>query len=248
MMEENNGTKKFLVIDSLPLRRAGLVSLLNSISNDGVDALASMDDIPSVSESSTICYFLVLFNLNSTTHATGETYRTVRRLKARFPDVPLVVLSDKDSRDDVIAAYHAGASGYLPATLEADVAVLALRLILTGGAFFPPTALDAEPQGTVNLPPEVDAPRGDVRFTPRQADVLRLLRMGKSNKMIARDLDMQESTVKVHVRQILRKLGAANRTQAALSCMTMAITASAEDPPERVTQARRERPSIGHAA
>ena len=53
-------------------------------------------------------------------------------------------------------------------------------------------------------------------LTCRQADVLRLLRRGQSNKYIARELCMRESTVKVHVRQIMRKLGASNRTQAAL--------------------------------
>src|SRR5690606_38324456 len=61
-------------------------------------------------------------------------------------------------------------------------------------------------------------------LTRRQHDVLQRLRLGKSNKLIARDLDMQESTVKVHVRQIMRKLGAANRTQAALLAMATRAT------------------------
>jgi DNA-binding NarL/FixJ family response regulator len=65
-------------------------------------------------------------------------------------------------------------------------------------------------------------------LTPRQLEVLGRLREGKPNKLIARDLNMTEATVKVHVRQIMRKLGATNRTQAVLCASGLSISGSGE--------------------
>ena len=70
---------------------------------------------------------------------------------------------------------------------------------------------------TTPAPPAEQEQSGASDFTPRQADVLKLLLQGKSNKVIARELDMQECTVKVHVRQIMKKLNAANRTEAVIN-------------------------------
>src|SRR5580693_7596593 len=94
--------------------------------------------------------------------------------------------------------------------------VAALRLISAGGTFVPPDALRATTAKPDDQPEGERQRRSHGRYlTPRELSVIDLLREGKPNKLIAARLDMQESTVKVHVRNILKKLNAANRTHAA---------------------------------
>ena len=140
---------------------------------------------------------------------------TLELLRARLPDAPTVVLSDRDDVDEVNRALANGVRGYIPTSVECEVAVAALRLVSAGGTFAPADmlrSLNSKPEnnseGERRRPHELD-------LTPRELSVIDLLREGKPNKLIAAQLEMQESTVKVHVRSILKKLHAANRTHAA---------------------------------
>jgi DNA-binding NarL/FixJ family response regulator len=137
-------------------------------------------------------------------------------LRVRLPDAPTVVLSDKDDVEEVNRALTHGVRGFIPTSVECEVAVAALRLINAGGIFVPADVLrsvsakrdDSAEGERRGRPDEPD-------LTPRERSVMELLREGKPNKLIAAQLEMQESTVKVHVRSILKKLHAANRTHAA---------------------------------
>jgi DNA-binding NarL/FixJ family response regulator len=133
-------------------------------------------------------------------------------VRLRLPDAPVIVLSDRDDVDDVSTALTSGVRGYIPTSVESEVAFAALRLINAGGTFFPADALrSATPKPDSRL----QGLRDELDLTPRELSVLDLLREGKPNKLIATGLSMEESTVKVHVRNILKKLHAANRTHAA---------------------------------
>jgi DNA-binding NarL/FixJ family response regulator len=220
--------KKCLLVDRLPLRRVGIVSLLRSAVGAGaVEIEPSVEDILSSKLARTDAPDLVVFSVGQTAVASAETSSLVARLVAHFPNAPLVVVSERGTRDDVLAAFKAGASGYLPMTLEAEVAVLVLRLVLAGGSFFPPVALTEGPNTAAANGGGHVASRCP-RLTPRQTEVLKLLSEGKSNKIIARELGMREATVKVRVRQILRQLGVTNRTQAAV-VRNAALLAEEED-------------------
>lgn len=119
---------------------------------------------------------------------------------------PVAVLSGSTSLDLAEAALRAGAVGFVPKTLAAAAMVSAIRQMAGGGTFAPLGLLHSDTTGieaTANL-------------TRREADVLRGICGGKSNKEIARDLDLQEVTVKLHVKTLSRKLGAKNRTHAAM--------------------------------
>lgn len=119
---------------------------------------------------------------------------------------PVALLSGSTSLDLAEAALRAGAVGFVPKTMAAAAMVSAIRLMASGGTFAPLALLQSETTGasaTANL-------------TRREADVLRGICEGKSNKEIARDLDLQEVTVKLHVKTLSRKLGAKNRTHAAM--------------------------------
>ncbi len=134
----------------------------------------------------------------------------------RLPEASAVVLSDRDDAEEVNRALTQGVRGYIPTSVECEVAVAALRLIGAGGTFVPVKALHSTTARPDDRPEAGRQRRSDgLDLTPRELSVIDLLREGKPNKLIARQLDMQENTVKVHVRNILKKLNAANRTHAA---------------------------------
>ena len=137
-------------------------------------------------------------------------------LRVRLPDASAVVLSDRDDVEEVNRALTQGVRGYIQTSVECEVAVAALRLVGAGGTFVPVNALRSTSVKPDDQPEGGRQRRSDGRdLTPRELSVIDLLREGKPNKLIARQLDMQENTVKVHVRNILKKLNAANRTHAA---------------------------------
>jgi DNA-binding NarL/FixJ family response regulator len=127
---------------------------------------------------------------------------------------PVVLVTDDDSSPAIVAALDAGVNGYVPTSLSLEIVSEAVRLVGAGGTFVPARNLLAAVRGGGGEPPRQSSDL--MMFTARQAAVINELRKGKSNKVIAYDLSMCESTVKVHVRNIMRKLKAKNRTQVAL--------------------------------
>jgi DNA-binding NarL/FixJ family response regulator len=131
------------------------------------------------------------------------------RVGERMPSVPIAVLSDYEDPENIRAAFELGVRGYIPTSLASLVAVQAVHLICAGGTFAPTTALlssSGERNGSDGAP-LIEG------FTQRQAQILDCLRRGMANKLIAYELNMCESTVKVHIRNIMKKLKATNRTQ-----------------------------------
>jgi DNA-binding NarL/FixJ family response regulator len=122
-------------------------------------------------------------------------------------------LSDEEDPGQVIAALDKGVRGYIPTSLALSVAVEAMHLVRAGGTYIPASSLLSCRRTLETKPPADDA--GGGVFTSRQTAVLRALREGKANKLIAYELNMRESTVKVHVRNIMKKLKARNRTEVA---------------------------------
>jgi len=138
----------------------------------------------------------------------------------QHPDIIVLVLSASEDAQDMQRVIDAGAAGYVPKSAGRDVLLNALRLVLAGGTYIPPeliygtaksSALPINEPGTVALSDAID----DLRdLTQRQKDVLKLTTEGKTNKEIARLLDISLNTVKVHMAAIFRILGVTNRTQA----------------------------------
>jgi DNA-binding NarL/FixJ family response regulator len=141
---------------------------------------------------------------------------SLRAMRDAYPTAKLVVLSASESRHDILEALSAGVHGYITKTAQPEDIAAAFKYVLGGGVYVPPLLSQGADDST--LPPEpgaVHAPTIDLaRFTPRQRDVLRLLAAGKSNKEIARELDLAEGTVKIHLAAIFRALNARNRTEA----------------------------------
>ena len=131
----------------------------------------------------------------------------IASLAATVPQTPILVAADCDDPERAHVILRAGARGFLPASHSLKVLIGALERVRTGGTYVPLALTEAAPT----------AERAPWRvLTRRQRDVLALIAEGKANKLIADALNMSESTVKAHVKQIIRRLNVANRTQAAL--------------------------------
>lgn len=210
---------QLVLIDSRPLTRASLSQFLETnVRGLKIIALSSLRELLEGQADPSDAIALIVFNIAATEIGHADIQGDIQSLKTVLPDVPLVVMSDHDDGRHVVEALRCGVRGYIPTTIHPYVAVEALRLVQAGGTFIPASALDdALKHGPHEGENNDIGPRRDLTtgLTPRELEVLALLRQGKSNKTIAYDLDMHESTVKVHVRHIMRKLKATNRTQAA---------------------------------
>ena len=141
----------------------------------------------------------------------------------RYPEVPTVILSGSIDREDVVGALNQGARGYIPKTISGKAMLNAVRLVLSGETYVPSIALpggDDVPLGSRrDAEPVVRTPLDDL--TAREREVLSLLVKGLPNKVIARELDLKEITVKVHLQSVFRKLGVSNRAQAVAHAMAL---------------------------
>lgn len=124
----------------------------------------------------------------------------------------IILLASGEDTNCVWAALRGGVKGYIPMSIPFDVAIEAIHLVRAGGIFIPPSCI-TNSSCSVSLQPVRSAV--DMLFTSRQALVIEAMCKGKSNKIIAYELKMAEATVKVHVRNIMRKLKARNRTEVA---------------------------------
>jgi len=148
-------------------------------------------------------------------------------LRARYPSIPVTVISAAESASNVRRALDFGASGFIPKSASIEEIGWMLRAVLNGDLALPrdyvePTA-DRDPS-------ERDMARTVSKLTPQQLRVLLLLSEGHSNKNIAQDLRVSEATIKAHVTVILRKLGLERRTQAALLAQRLFRAELSDDP------------------
>lgn len=127
---------------------------------------------------------------------------------------PIVLLADEDEPDQIIEALDGGVRGYIPMSVSLSVAVEAIHLVRAGGTYVPVSSL-LSCRRTMETSAQAPSDTNGGVFTSRQTAVLKALREGKANKLIAYELSMRESTVKVHVRNIMKKLKARNRTEVA---------------------------------
>ncbi|MCD9029086.1 response regulator transcription factor [Luteimonas sp. BDR2-5] len=151
----------------------------------------------------------------------------VVEVRERHPGLPVVVLSGAEDGRQMKALLDIGVRGYIPKAYSPDIMLSAVRLVLSGGVYIPPMLFnpDAPPApGPAIGEAHADASLSGLRslLTERQLDVLRLLAMGKPNKSIARDLNISEGTVKIHLAAIFRALNVRNRVEAVVASRQLA--------------------------
>ena len=200
-----------LLADDHALVRDGLKPFLCELDPDTtvLDA-ANLDEAVKIAKASDELT-LILLDLKMPGMNGSRGIELLHRIR---PTVPVVILSGHVEREDVLAAVRAGASGYIPKTVSGPALVNALRLVLTGESYLPSSIL----LDSAAVPPTNASPLSTL--SPREQEILGFLIEGQTNKEIARRLDLQEITIKIHLRNAYRKIGAVNRAQAVRIAMS----------------------------
>ena len=219
---------KILIVDDHPLIREGSSHVLRTL-DPAIELLACADcqeALDAVSAHPDIDLALLDLGLPGT-----SGMEALDLLRVRAPGMAVVVLSANEDAKVVVQALERGAVGFIPKTSSNEVLLGALRLVLAGGVYVPRQALAAgehetlSHSGSVQPDPTAVPPQKatDIGLTPRQADVLALLLQGMPNKLICRELDLAEGTVKIHLAAVFRALGATNRVQAVMAASRLGL-------------------------
>ncbi|SEH35694.1 response regulator transcription factor [Magnetospirillum fulvum] len=210
---------KLLLADDHSLFREGIRMVLESLAGEPLTVVEASDFpqvLARVRASNDIDVALVDLAMPGM-----DGLSAIGAIRRAAPDLYLVVVSASEDPQVVRRALDAGAHGYISKSAGSAEMMKGIRSVLDGDIFVAPpvSAADVAPA----KPGDFDAERLRSLLTPRQRDVLAMLRQGKSNKEVARDLNLAEITVKLHVTAILRSLGCENRTQAAILAAKMGL-------------------------
>lgn len=204
------------VIDEYLFTRECIVTSLHLLGNDLeiVPYSSCKDCLQSIKTPD-----LVLYHAH-TSFARNEDRKRLVSLGRLKKIAPLVVLSAFESPESIFKAFEAGATGYIPAaTTSVKLAIEIIRLIRAGGTFVPrSTLLSLGPDRRGATTPAIRV-HG---LTPRQMEILDRLKLGKANKIIAYELGVSESTIKIEIHKIMKKMSATNRTEVACRAYALA--------------------------
>ncbi|MEX0744566.1 MAG: response regulator transcription factor [Phycisphaeraceae bacterium] len=211
---------RILLVDDHALFREGLKFLLRSLDAE-LELEEAGDCAQALEQASRQDYDLVLLDLKL---PGVNGMDALRALREAVPTTPLVVLSGEEDPHVVREAIERGAMGFIPKSSTPEVLIQALRLVLARGVYLPPTVLNSRAAPAPGASPQADnAAARLLGLTPRQADVLRCVIQGKPNKIIARELDISEGTVKAHLSSVMHALGAHNRTEAVYAAAKLGL-------------------------
>jgi DNA-binding NarL/FixJ family response regulator len=208
--------KKVVIVENRIFLRECIQRSIQSALSIPVETLTSISELDDRRTIESVR--MVIISLDETD--AQEIAKALSIISNLAPSLPTIVISSKYNFEVMRAVIGSGAKGYIPMTMGFEIAVEAVRFILAGGTYVPPECLlSAIPSAvTASRPPASGA------ITSRELAVVRAIQQGKSNKVIAYELNMCESTVKVHVRNVMKKLRAKNRTDVAIK--TTALLAS----------------------
>ena len=197
------------VIDEYSFTRESISRSLRELRNIFC-VISFADSIQCLESGSKIDVIMYHAHDNTTKRENNET--KLACVKQLITIAPTIMVCDVDSVDLICAAFDSGVRGYIPTeSTTLEVAIEIIYLVKAGGTFVPPSSLSPQ---RIKLPATRDS-SATCRFTSRQLEVLERLRLGQTNKNIAFGLKMSESSVKTHIQNIMRKLGATNRTEVA---------------------------------
>lgn len=221
---------RVLLVDDHALFRSGIRLLLQRHPEFEIVGEAG-DGMEGVKRAAQLKPDVVLLDL----HMPGLSGRDAAAMMTEeAPGTHVLMLTVSEDAEDLIAALRAGACGYLLKNIEAEALVAAVVRAAAGESVISPGMLGKLVQGVRGeTPPKSAAPPVVAselnKLSPREREILAFVARGHSNKEIARELDLAESTVKIHVQNILRKLGLASRVQAAVFAVEHGVVPDARD-------------------
>jgi DNA-binding NarL/FixJ family response regulator len=202
---------KILLADDHALFRDGMRYVLQQLADEVEvleapnfpDAVRQMESHPEVR--------LVLLDLNM---PGSDGSASVKLFTLRFPDIPVVVVSGVDQREDIERVMESGAVGFISKATPSKVMLNALRLVLDGGIYLPPQLLQAAMPQIEPSPDRRHKVVNSYGLTQRQTEALTLLAHGLSNKEIAEKMGLAEGTVKIHIAAVYQVLRVTSRFEA----------------------------------
>ncbi len=210
-----------LIVDNLSLRRAGLFAVLEPWARSNALMLGSYH-FEKLWRLKPDAVRIAIISLGNSHVREPECLEMLQSAQQALGAARIAVIAESSELSDLVAAFETGVHGYIPTSTEPAIALQALSFILVGGSYFPPSVALSNGFHRTNVQADhshQNCPRDGARtswLTPMQLRVVELVSVGKSNKMIARDLNVCEATVKAHLRLLMKKLGLSSRTQVAL--------------------------------
>jgi two-component system, NarL family, nitrate/nitrite response regulator NarL len=203
---------KVLIVDDHALFRAGLRMLLATIGQKVtcLEAASVADALALIGQNPDLQLCLLDLSLKNE-HGLGA----IQRIKQSAPQVAVVVVSGADDSATIRSCIDAGAMSFIPKSVAPEVLTQALQHVLRGAVYLPDQIVSAMQEGPSR-----------VQLTPRQTQVLRALSRGLPTKLIARELDLSEHTVKDHIAMLFQALGATNRTEAVIKASQLRLQES----------------------
>ncbi len=214
---------RILVVDDHTLFRRGLTAILSRSTNVRVVGDAG-DATQAQRRAEELEPDLILLD----NHLPGVNgVDALPALRAALPKVRIILLTVSEDENDLATALKAGANGYLLKTMDAEALVASIVRVMQGESVIADEmtsklvaayrgAIENAPGVATSVEPTVHAISPLSHLSPRELDILRGIALGESNKLIARHLGIAETTVKIHVQHVLRKLNVASRVQAAV--------------------------------
>lgn len=203
---------RVLIVDDHTLFRSGIKLLLER--QPGFEVVGEAGDgLEGVKRANQLKPDVVLLDLHMPVTSGLEV---IPFLREEAPDANIIMLTVSEDADDLLAALRAGARGYLLKNIETDFLLNSIRSAANGESVMSSQMAGKLADAMRSIPISISATVEVNKLTPREREIIVMLARGASNKEIARLLDLAESTVKIHVQGILRKLNLASRVQAAV--------------------------------
>lgn len=207
------------ILAAEPIRVAGLASIFDLPAQpDQAQLVPVIGSLEELLASSSIEYVVVDLHSSDGSLETLETVRGVR------PDVRLIVIGPEGDDEMVLKAIMAGARAYLGLSAGPDLVRKAVEVVTSGSIWAPRPLLSRLIDRLLHVPTAIlDAPHP--QLTPREEQVLKLIMMAQSTREIARQLGIEQRTVKSYIARLMRKTGADNRVKLSVSALSRTLLA-----------------------
>jgi two-component system nitrate/nitrite response regulator NarL len=202
---------RLYLVDPNQLFREGLKRLLND------SDCAVVGEARTLGEADASCGVLAdILVMDFEEDAAGAGAMRLEEVRARHPQLKIVILTADRSRDTLLRAISWSVDSYHLKDMSAEALICSFRHVMLGQQIFPTKLMLATEFASPFAAPKSEPTRAHDALSPRELQILRCLKSGMSNKAIARELNISEATVKVHLKALLRKVRVSNRTQAAV--------------------------------